>query len=234
MSYYDDDDDDRDLYDEDEFGEEDGFSELDFDEESDDSEDDAYEEYEKADPNEPAPPSEEPSLEELLASAGLSGGSGQDDLAWRETYHVMFTRNDRPTLTQVEAAIGETGKLEMEHLQADDDGLFLSVLVHAPEDNASLEISYEQGDAVTEQTAELAKLLKRSLDTDQLAQLLRADARFDVMHFERVDENAPFVAAQEDIALEALNPATLIAVVEALANLTGGLPIDPAAGDVMI
>jgi hypothetical protein len=136
----------------------------------------------------------------------------------------------------VEAAIGESGRrITMERLDADEDGLFQSVLVHAPEDNASLEISYEEGEAVMEQSAELAKMLRKQIDGQQFAQLLRADARLDVMHFERMEDDAPLEEeTEDDIALEALNPATLISVVQTLATLTGGLPIDPAAGEVMI
>lgn len=169
--------------------------------------------------------------EELLA-----GGPDDDELAWRETYYVLFQRHERPTLTQVEAAIGGTGsRLEMEDLKANDDGLFQSVLVQSPEDNAALEVSYEEGEAVMEQSAALAKTMQKQVDSQVLAQLLRADARLDVMHFERMDETATFSMDEpDDIALEALNPATLLGVVEALASLTGGLAVDPAAGEVLL
>ena len=163
-------------------------------------------------------------------------------LAWRETYFILFDKDARPTLTQVEAAIGDaSNRLRIENLQADDDGLFRSVLVQAPEDNAALEISFEAGDAVTEQSTELAKALKDSLDGDQLAHLLRSDARLDVMHFERLADD-PFSApagavdddwGDENFMPEGLDPASLITVVEALAGLTDGLPIDPAAGEVL-
>ena len=87
--------------------------------------------------------------------------SGNDEqLEWRDTYFVLFRQSDRPTLTQVEAAITDSSKrLKLENLEADEDGMFESVLVQAPQDNAALEISYERGDAVVEQSAELAKQL---------------------------------------------------------------------------
>ena len=72
-----------------------------------------------------------------------------DELEWRDTYFILFDQSDRPTLTQVEAAITDSSRrLKLENLEADDDGMFESVLVQAPQDNAALEISYETGEAV--------------------------------------------------------------------------------------
>src|ERR671925_805703 len=114
-------------------------------------------------------------------------GNSDDQLEWRDTYFVLFKQSNRPTLTQVEAAITETSRrLKLENLEADDDGMFESLLVQAPQDNAALEISYETGEAVIEQSAELAKQLKDELKPKQLQQMLKADARLDVMLFERV------------------------------------------------
>ncbi len=188
----------------------------------------------------PLPLSDDPNV-------GVSPEASDGQLAWRETYFVLFSQETRPTLTQVEAAIGEADpRLRIENLLADEDGRFQSVLVQAPEDNAALEISYESGDAVSEQSTELAKTLQNEIDGSQLAQLLRADARLDVMHFERLGSSlggADFGDtssgddadwADEAFAAEGLDPASLITVVEALARLTEGLPIDPAAGEVLI
>ncbi|TWT77808.1 hypothetical protein Pla123a_16040 [Posidoniimonas polymericola] len=257
-------DDDDDFYEDEEgFGEEDGFSEVNFDDDDespdygdewsdkalglvggdDDQDDDKESEEEAPDDDAELAGGAADLLAKLLGGA-VGGGEDplataaapDDELAWRETYYVLFQRHERPTLTQVEAAIGSTGsRLEMENLNANDDGLFQSVLVQAPEDNAALEVSYEEGDAVMEQSAALAKTLQKQVDSQVLAQLLRADARLDVMHFERMDEAATFSMDEpDDIALEALNPATLLGVVEALASLTGGLAIDPAAGEVLL
>src|SRR3954469_2079653 len=95
---------------------------------------------------------------------------GNDEqLEWRDTYFVLFKQSDRPTLTQVEAAITESSKrLKLENLEADEDGMFESLLVHVPQDNAALEISYERGEAVIEQSAELAKQLKDEIGPKQL------------------------------------------------------------------
>jgi hypothetical protein len=163
-----------------------------------------------------------------------SATGGADQLAWRETYFVLLKREHRPTLTQVEGAIADAGRgLKIENLTADEDGLFQSLLVQAPEDNAALEISYESGDAVIEQSTELAKRLEKQLQGDQLAQLLCSDARLDIMHFERIPDEESYDDEGDPLEMEALDPATLITVVEALANLTEGLPIDPAAGELL-
>jgi hypothetical protein len=158
-----------------------------------------------------------------------------EQLEWRDTYFILFQQADRPTLTQVEAAISEsTRRLKLENLEADDDGLFESVLVQAPQDNAALEISYETGDAVIEQSAELAKQLKDELKVNDLKRMLKADARFDVMLFERVREES-FADGDDEEEWEtgSLDPSSLLNVVEALAKLTGGLPIDPASGAIL-
>ena len=161
---------------------------------------------------------------------------GGDQLEWRDTYFVLFQQDNRPTLTQVEAAITETSKrLKLENLEADEDGMFESVLVHAPQDNAAVEISYETGDAVIEQSAELAKQLKGEIEPKQLQQMLKSDARLDIMLFERVRDEELNEGAGDDEEEwgGAVDPSSLLNVVEALAKLTRGLPIDPASGAIL-
>jgi hypothetical protein len=161
--------------------------------------------------------------------------NNDDQLEWRDTYFILFQQTDRPTLTQVEAAITESSrKLKLENLEADEDGMFESVLVQAPQDNAALEISYETGDAVVQQSADLAKQLKDDLKAKQLQRMLKADARLDVMLFERVHAES-FGGEDDDDDWEtgSLDPSSLLNVVGALAKLTGGLPIDPASGAIL-
>jgi hypothetical protein len=158
----------------------------------------------------------------------------EDQLEWRDTYFILFEKSDRPTVTQVEAAITEsTKRLKLENLEADEDGMFESVVVQAPQDNAALEISYETGEAVSEQSVDLAKQLKDELSATQLKQMLKADARLDVMLFERVTHDGYGGDDDEDWGTGALDPSSLLNVVDALAKLTGGLPIDPASGAIM-
>jgi hypothetical protein len=157
-----------------------------------------------------------------------------DQLEWRDTYFILFQQSGRPTLTQVEAAITDSARhITLENLEADEDGMFESLLVQAPDDHSALEISYEMGDAVIEQSAALAKQLRGEATPDQLKQLLRADARLDVMHFERVNADESFGEDDDDFGGDALDPSSLLNVVEALAKLTNGLPIDPASGAIL-
>lgn len=155
-----------------------------------------------------------------------------DQLEWRDTYFILFQQSGRPTLTQVEAAISDSARhISLENLEADEDGMFESLLVQAPEDHSALEISYETGDAVIEQSAALAKQLKGEASPDELKKLLRADARLDVMHFERVNRDDDFDDGEE--FGEAVDPASLLNVVGALTKLTNGVPIDPASGAIL-
>jgi len=159
-----------------------------------------------------------------------------DQLEWRDTYFILFQRADRPTLTQVEAAITEASRrLRLENLEADDDGMFESALVQAPQDNAALEISYEMGDAVIQQSADLAKQLKDDLKGKQLQRMLKADARLDIMLFERVQDDELVEEEEDDEEWQggSLDPSSLLNVIGALAKLTGGLPIDPASGAIL-
>jgi hypothetical protein len=105
--------------------------------------------------------------------------------------------------------------------------------VHAPQDNAAVEISYEMGDAVIEQSAELAKQLKDEIGPKQLQQMLKSNARLDVMLFERVRNEDLDVDEDDDEWGGAVDPSSLLNVVEALAKLTHGLPIDPASGAIL-
>jgi hypothetical protein len=191
-----------------------------------------------------------------------SGNDGKsrpkgDDLLWLETYFIVFPSDRRPTLQKVESALAEAGpRLVIENLEADDDGLFASLLVQSPEDHAAVEISYETGEAVIEQNLEWAKQLQKQLSPKHLQQMITADARLDVAHFERVEAGAvskksaapnkdEFADADfdddfsgdddfdEEAAMEIFDPTCLLTVVEALSKLTRGLAFDAAAGEVV-
>jgi hypothetical protein len=186
------------------------------------------------------------------SEGGGSKRSGGDELLWLETYFIVFPQKRRPTLTQVERALMEANpRLRLENLSADDDGLFESVLVEAPEDHAAVEISYEASESVIEQNLEWAKQLQAQLSPKQLQQLVAADARLDVAHFERVQSGGPSAKREpsqrdefpaddfggddydEEAAMEVFDPTCLLTVVEALSGLTKGLTFDPASGEVV-
>ena len=186
------------------------------------------------------------------SEGGKSSKHSNDELLWLETYFIVFPHKRRPTLTQVERALLDAGpRLRLENLSANDDGLFESVLVESPEDHAAVEISYEASESVIEQNLDWAKQLQTQLSPTQLQQLVAADARLDVAHFERVQSGASSSKKaspqkgdfpddefgdddfDEEAAMEVFDPTCLLTVVEALSGLTKGLTFDPASGEVV-
>ncbi len=157
-----------------------------------------------------------------------------DELEWRETYFILFPAEQRPTLSHVDEALGSIGGgFALKNHEATEDGLFESILIESPENHAAVEISYETGDAVREQSIELAKMLKGELDAAQLRQLMQADARLDVMHFEYVNQLSAASPGEEEELDELFDPSCLLLAVDALVMVTGGIAIDPASGTVV-
>ena len=182
-------------------------------------------------------------------NGNAQGDSKNDELHWRETYFVLFKQDRRPTLKQVATALTEANRrFQLEYPEQDNSGLLESLLVESSEDHAAVEISYEVGDAVIEQNLEWAKQLQDQLPVDQLQELIKADARLDVAHFERVraggSDNLDTASSMsggfgdefgddEDEPFEMLDPTCLLTVVDTLASITGGLTFDPASGEML-
>lgn len=174
-----------------------------------------------------------------------------DELHWRETYFILFPQSRRPTLDRVTKALAKANKhFELENLAADEAGMLQSLLVESPEDHAAVEISYEVGDQVVEQNMEWAKQLQNQLPPSQLQELIKADARLDIAHFERMPAGSGGLSSEgeffgefeddfgdefgsEEENFEMLDPTCLLTVVDALAQLTDGLTFDPAAGEIL-
>jgi hypothetical protein len=160
--------------------------------------------------------------------------SAEPELHWRETYFIFFGGNERPLLADITGALSSlSSSYKITNPLGTEDGRLESVSLVSERDNAALEITYEEGDAVIEQTAELAKQLKMEAEPEELAKLLRASARLDVMHFEMVNEDPYASTDDDDESVEMLDPTCLLLVVECLVGLTGGLPIDPASGAIL-
>jgi len=167
-----------------------------------------------------------------------------DELHWRETYFILFPQQRRPALAQVTDAIAAANRrYQLENPSSDEQGLLESLMVESRLDHAAVEISYEVGDAVIEQNLEWAKTLQEQLPAEQLQDLMKADARLDVVHFERVrseaaeqaDKPSPFFGDEfdEEEGFEMLDPTCLLTVVETLTKMTKGLAFDPASGEVV-
>jgi len=154
-----------------------------------------------------------------------------DRFHWRETYFVLFRSAKRPALAKVEATLRKLGNhFQLSDAQADENGLFESLTLLSPDDFAALDISYLEGEDVEEQVAALADEVGAGEGTDpsKLTLLPKCNARFDIMHFEQLVENS-----DEDEPDEMLDPSTLLIVLEALAELTDGVGIDPQSGSLM-
>jgi len=167
-----------------------------------------------------------------------------DELHWRETYFILFPQDRRPELAKVADAISSANKrYELENPSSNNEGLLESLMVASKLDHAAVEISYEVGDAVIEQNLEWAKTLQEQLPAEQLQELIKADARLDVVHFERVDSGAaeqtdspsPFFGDEFDVeeGFDMLDPTCLLTVVDTLTKMTEGLAFDPASGEVL-
>jgi len=156
-----------------------------------------------------------------------------DQFCWRETYFVLFQSAKRPTLKKVQKTLGTLDPhYVLANAEADERGRFESVTVLAPDDFAALDISYVEGEEVLEQAAGLLKEIKtsecRAEDRARLEKVGKANARFDVLHFEQIVD-----AEGDDDAEGMLDPSTLLLVLDALTKLTDGVAIDPQSGGLV-
>jgi hypothetical protein len=153
-----------------------------------------------------------------------------DRYRWRETYFVQFPAKNRPALEKVRQALSTLGDaIELTDAGADAAGQFESVTILAPDDFAAIDVSFLAGAEVLEQADELAKEITATGCDQEISQrakkLRRYDGRFDVLHFEQVAD-----LEEQDEPEGMLNPSTLLLVLDCLAQLTGGLAIDPQTG----
>ena len=152
-----------------------------------------------------------------------------DQYRWRETYFVLFESAKRPTLERLQQRLSKlNSRFALTNLSADESGRFESLTVLSPDDFAALDVSYLEGGEVLEQGGELAEELEtsdcRAEDRARLARIRGCDARFDVLHFEQL------VNFEEEESDEMLDPGALLVVLEALAQETDGIAVDPQAG----
>ena len=155
-----------------------------------------------------------------------------DRYRWRETYFVLFPAARRPTLKLMEERLTAINKrYGLSNLNADDDGRFESLTLISPDDFAALDVCYTGGEEVLEQGADLVRELAPTTDPAQrpiLKRIRQYDGRFDVLHFEQVSE-----LPDDEDAEDLLDPGALLAVLEELAKITGGVAIDPQSGTVL-
>jgi hypothetical protein len=155
-----------------------------------------------------------------------------DRYQWRETYFVLFPAARRPQLKAVEKRLAAISKRYLlSNQSADDQGRLESLTVVSPDDFAALDVCYTGGDEVLEQGAELVRELIPTTEPAQrplLKKIKQCDGRFDVLHFAQIAE----LPADEE-SDELLDPGALLAVLEELAKITGGIAIDPQSGTIL-
>ncbi len=153
-----------------------------------------------------------------------------NDYKWRETYFVLFDSAHRPMLDQVKNRLLKINpRFELVNGESDDVGHFDSITLRSPQDYAAMDISYVSGEEVSDQVDELERDLKGNIDATErpkLTQLAQCDAKFDILHFEQVNDEA------EDEG-EMLDPSALLSVMDALIELTKGVGVDPQSGSLM-
>ena len=155
-----------------------------------------------------------------------------DRYRWRETYFVLFPASRRPTLKVVEKKLAALSKrYTLENLGGDESGKFESLTLISPDDFAALDVCYTSGAEVLEHADELVQELASTVEPGQkglLKRLKQYDGRFDVLHFEQIGDSA-----DDDDSDELLDPSALLAVLEELARITGGIAIDPQSGTIL-
>lgn len=151
---------------------------------------------------------------------------------WRETYFILFDRSHRPQAADVQRALDELGpRLEIHEIAADEEGLLESVTVLSHADAAGMDVTYVEGDEVKEHIMELRKEWRSkrpdAKEQPHIARALKANARYDVYHFEEISD----FPDEEDEG--PLDPGTLLLVLNRLAKLCHGEAFDPQTGELL-
>jgi hypothetical protein len=148
---------------------------------------------------------------------------------WRDTFLVLFDDEQRPTIELALSAIQKIGKFEMQNLSESESRYIESMTITSSVDLIGLEILYVAGAEVVEETEALVlELAEDALllgNEDSLTQLSTANARFDILHFEKITENSNEPSGDDEL----LDPGSLLAVTAALAGLVNGVAVDPSS-----
>jgi hypothetical protein len=149
---------------------------------------------------------------------------------YRDTFFVLFREENRPTADQVQRALGELGNRYTISDCRLDNGNLESITVVSPYDFSAMDITYVVGEEVQGQVKELLQQFKAITlmgdDAKKLQQLSKANARFDIFHFERMNQ-------EDDDDDQQLDPGGLLLVLERLAELVKGVGLDPQSLSLM-
>ena len=154
-----------------------------------------------------------------------------DQYRWRETYFVQFPLKNRPSIEKMQQAISMVSdRFELTQMQADEKGQFESLTLVAADDYAAVDVCFTSGEEVHEGAVAFAEeaiaIGVSPEDHKRLDLLQKYDARFDVLHFEQITDDFD----DDDDFGGMLDPSALLLVLDALAELTGGIAVDPQSG----
>ena len=160
----------------------------------------------------------------------------QGDYQWRETYFVFFDPKMRPQLTDLVNRLKKANsRYEIRNTMEDDGGKTQSLTLVSKEDHSAIDISYIDGEEVTEQAelliAEFKPRASDDMEKRALNKLKTFTARFDILHFEHLPDSLE-ESLEGDELDEMLDPSALLAVIQSLVVLTKGLGIDPQSGEL--
>lgn len=159
-----------------------------------------------------------------------------DEYQWRETYFILFAQEKLPSAESVVKMLQRmNSRFQIRDTRVDESGKLESLTLESPDDYSALDISLLRGDEVVEQSADLIKDLLRSASSasekQRIRDLAKLNCRFDVYHFEQL----VFTGRDEEDEGDDdfMDPGALLAVMERVAELCGGVIIDPQANVIL-
>ncbi len=155
---------------------------------------------------------------------------GDSKYQYRETYFVLFEKSNQPTPQQIEKSLAELGsRYETVDVRMQGDQ-FESMTVRSPHDFSAMDITFVEGEEVTNMIRKLQDDFRTmTLTGDEMKKIARLkdfDCRFDIFHFEEIGEAVP----GDD---EFLDPGGLLLVLEKLAECCDGIALDPQSQTLM-
>ena len=149
---------------------------------------------------------------------------------WRETFLVLFRDGQRPSTDAFRKTMERLGdRYEIDTVVENDRSQLESLTLLAPADNAAMDISFVEGEEVAEQLEELRRQISEDdvmpEEEEKMAMLDQCDVRFDILHFEHVQD---FLEEEEDD--EFMDPGGLLIVAETISALCQGVAVDPQSG----
>ena len=152
---------------------------------------------------------------------------------------MLFDSGKRPTLRHVEKVLhGLSDRFQLTGGMADEDGRFESLDLLAPDDYAALSTSAtSRAKKCWSRPPALAKELKRVGRRPRTdgpgGRLAKCDARFDMLHFEEMTAATAGRNGRGRRIRRDARPRRCCIVLDALAELTKGIGVDPQSGTLV-